>query len=532
LEITRMRHFRFVLTLAKTLPLVIVSACGGTTITETAPDSGAPDVRVSDVSTRPDVAPDATGPVDAKTSDAVDAGSRGTLLTPGKDLVLWGVTSDGFAVYSVAKENPVVYAVSLEGGAPTEIDTLATEYSYALVQGNVVAVLNDVASTGAGTIKLWTSTGGLHTISSTAYTYEFFLSPGLQQVAYLDDFDATLGTADLYVSQSDGTAATLLEAAVAGISNTSACYPQVGFAGSSVVLGYCPTPGSMTGNIYSFAEPSWAPTTVVSGGYPYFISDPTGTNLLIFASGLQVIPVAGGTATTIDPNGMSAAFTSDGANVVYASSSGALMRSPIASPSPAVLVSGGVEGIYELSPDNSTALVFKSYDSMTYLSDLYAASAVTSGALTTLSMAETASVASPEQSGLVNGAAFTADSSHVLFYSGVSTASYPYLGTLEVSTPSGPPLALATNSNTALPTGASTVVFEDNFALLAGMTVGTIDIKAIDTQAGGSPTLLVGGGNASSYGSSFYLSKDGSRVVYTQNATKTTQAGLFVTPVP
>jgi hypothetical protein len=528
-----MNRTRLPVTASSLLLSFLAFGCGGTTILGGAEDSGAPDAkRFSDASPPSEAGADAPALKDAG-KDALDAGSTGTLLAAGKDFVLWGVTSDGFAVYSIAKQDPSIYAVSIAGGSPTEIDTLATAYSYAVVQGNVVAVLNDVTSTGAGTIKLWTSAGGLHTVSSTAYTYEFFLSPDFGSVAYLDNFDSTAATADLYVAKVDGTGAALLQAGIAGISNTSTCYPEFQFAGSAVVLGYCPTLAATSGNIESFAASSSTPIPIVTAGYPYFIADPTGANLLIFAAGLQVVPVGGGTPTTIDANGQSAAFTSDGSTVLYVSSSGALMRSAIASPSPTTLVSSGLEGIYELSPDDSTALVFKSYDSMTYLSDLYAASAAKSGGLTTLSKAQTAVVATPNETGLVNGSAFTKDSSHVLFYTGISTASYPYLGALQASAvASGSPAQLAGNTNTAFPSGSSKVVFEDNFALLAGMSVGTIDIKAIDTQASEGAKVVVTAANGSSYGSSFYLSADGSQIVYAQNATKTRQGGVFVAPVP
>src|SRR5450755_2308695 len=127
-----------------------------------------------------------------------------TMLASGKDYVLWGVTSDGFAIYSTASlSTTTVYAVSIDGGTPVEIDTLTNQYSEVIVGGfagntPLVFVLNGVTSTGLGTLKTWSSKGGLHTIASNAYAYQFAVSKDLQSIAYLANFDATAQTADAY----------------------------------------------------------------------------------------------------------------------------------------------------------------------------------------------------------------------------------------------------------------------------------------------------------------------------------------------
>jgi hypothetical protein len=519
------------------LPLALVSsltgACGGTTITDSGKDSGTTDAKPGeDTGPGRDAARDSAPGSDAGRRDAVaDSGAGATLLAPGKDFVLWGVTSDGYAVYSAASlSSSTLYAVSLDGGTPLLIGTLSSQDSEAVVAGSLVVVLNDITSSnGLGTIATWTSSAGFHTISTKAYAYDFDPSPDFQSLVYFDDFDPTAQTADAHVVKIDGSSNSTLQAGVSGIGYTSTCYPELMFAGTTVVLSYCTPPSTSSGNVYSFAAPSWTQTTVASDTYPYVTPDPTGTNLLLYGNGLQVVSVSGGTPTTIDASGQGGVFTSDGENVVYVSSSGALMRSPVASPSPTMLVASGLEGIFELSPDDSTALVFETYDQTTYLSDLYAASAVTPGGLTTLSKDQTTAIGGGQ---IVYGSAFTGDSSHVLYYTGVSTASYPYLGTLAVSpVASSSADTLAQNTNTAFASGKTKVVFEDNFALLAGSAVGTVDVKSIDTQAGGSPTLVVKQANAGAYYGSFFLSADGSKIVYAQNATSTTKAGVFVTLV-
>ena len=368
---------------------------------------------------------------------------------------------------------------------------------------------------------------------STAYVYELNLDSTFEYITYFGNFDPTAMTADAYVANIDGTGATLLHSGVPGLGEGSTCYPEIAFAGPSPVLAYCTTPPTM-GDIYSFGAPSWAPTTLGSGVYPYFVPDPAGANLMFLSSaGMQVIPVSGGAPTMIDAAGQNGVFTSDGAELVYVTSGGGLFRSPIASPSPTMLVSSGLEGIVALSPDDSTALVYKSYDQSTYTSDLYAASAVTSGALTTLSMATTAAVGGVINGSVVYGSSFTGDSSHALFYTGVSTASYPYLGTVQSGALGATsPATLGQNSNTVFASGKTKAVFEDNFALPSGSIVATFDIKSVDTASGGTPTVVVSQANAGPYYGSFFLSPDGTKVVYTQNGTGTSSEGVFVTPVP
>jgi hypothetical protein len=532
-------------------PLVVASfatGCGGTVVGgQGSEDSGAPDAREH----RPDAPPPPVDggradrsppPVDSGVpGDAAEGGVPGsTMLAPGDNYILWGVTSDGYAVYSTATlSTTTVYAVPLAGGTPLTVDELTTPNSEVIVGGYststpFVFVLNDMQSTGLGTLKTWSGKGGLSTIASKAYAYDFAVSSDAKTIAYFANFDSSAQTADVYAANIDGTGAALLQSGVtAGYGIPGTCYTELSFAAESVVLGYC-APSTFSGSIFSFAGASWTKTTVASGIYPYFSVDPSGANLLVVSSGgLGVVPVSGGAPTIIDPTGQGGAFTSDGSTVVYITTSGGLSRSKVTSPSPTVLVTSGVSGIYGLSPDDSTALVYDHYDSATYVTDLYAASAVKKGPLTTLSKATTASVSSGGISGVVLGSPFTADSSHVLFYTGVSTASYPYLGTLQSSgLGSTPPVTLGTKTNVDWASGKTKVVFEDDFSIAAGSLVATIDIKSIDTAAGGSPTLVVSQANAGAYFGSFYLSPDGTQIVYAQNGTKGSKSGVYVLPVP
>ena len=138
----------------------LVVACGASVVGNGGnTDSGAPDAKEPrpDAGARHDAAtphPDAGKAHDAgnPTSDSSTPGS--TQIASGKDYVLWGVTSDGYAIYATASlTTTTVYAVSLDGGTPIMIDTLTSDYSEVLTAGNVVVVLNDVTNSGQGTLE-------------------------------------------------------------------------------------------------------------------------------------------------------------------------------------------------------------------------------------------------------------------------------------------------------------------------------------------------------------------------------------------
>jgi hypothetical protein len=507
---------------------------------EAAPNGDAPagdaprsDALPPDSSSHPEGGGDASGP---------------TQLAEGMDLTVWGVTSDGYIIYSDAASS---YAVPLAGGTSTVIDAISGP-TYLTVAGPLVEIAvgyNSISS--PGTLKTWSEKGGLHTISSKAfvYTYQYQYnqvnppidgpvggsSRDFASIAYFDNYDAAANTADAYVANVDGTGATLLQASVqgVGISVTSVptCSPVLSFVGSSAVLGYCPTVGSSTGNITSYAPPSWSSVPVAADvaidtldGVSFSFGDPSGTNILLQgSSGLEVIAVAGGVPTTIDPNGsaIGALFTSDGADVVYLSVTGALLRSPVASPSPSTLVTSGLFGISGLSPDNATALVSTAVSSTTFLSNLYEASATTSGSLTTLSAAT-----STEVPGILGGSSFTNDSSHALFYSSVTTDSTTFvtLGTLQAAPVGSSSLVtLASNSINTYASGNTKVVFDANYTLPASSKIATVDLLSVDLSTSAGPSTLATGAIAYSYA----LSPDGSQLVYSKLS-----GGLFVTKVP
>jgi hypothetical protein len=487
-----------------------------------------------------------------------------TALAPGMNLSLWGVTSDGYAIYSsgpsagdAATSTITVSAVPIAGGASIPIATVSQDSS-GVVAGPLLELYIGTDASAAGTLETWTAKGGLHTVSSSAYVflsgaasnnYGKSYSSDYGLIAYLANYDATAQTADAYVANIDGTGATLLQSGlsgvVAGVNINS--FPQLMFVGSDVVLVYVTgsIPTGPTATIESFAPPSWSSTVLATNATEAAnLSDPTGAHILYNAtSGLEAVAVSGGASTLIDPNGAieqtvstESAFTSDGTSVVYASDLEELVRSTIEAPSPTTLVSSNVWGLLALSSDNSTAVVTPPVPGGMLggaFPNLSEASATTSGSLITLCATYTGAVPGTT---VAIGSPFTNDDSHVLFYTGETMSPLfgsslgPYVGTLEsAAVGSSSTVTLATNSYTVFASGKTKVVFDDGFSSTSS-AMATVDIKSVDTATSASPTLVVSQANYGLDTGSFFLTPDGTQIVFTTNATSS--GGVYVTPVP
>jgi len=530
----RAPHLRSVHRLSLFAPFavaVVAWSCGGSTLGGTH-DSGAPEGSTFDGGGPPI---DAGGPVpdSATTSDGAtghDAGGGTSRIGSGDYLVLWGVTGDGYAVYSTGASNPSFYAVSLSGGAPIAIaQTSGNGYPFAVVQQNVAFVYTNPDQYYVGPVTAWTAGGGAHQLSSTSY-YLTGASSDSSHIAYLDNVSEQSGDAglaivgDLYGANADGSGAKLLQAGVSGWyvsggGGSSTCYTYFSFAGSYAVLFACVQNGATTTEqVWSYPSPGWQGVQLVADATSLSGFDDAGTQALVTtSSGLQSVPLAGGTANTIDPTGAAGLFTSDGKNVVYVTTMGALARSPVASPAPQQLVSGGVEGLWAISPDDQSVLLYESYSQQTGLTDLYIASSASPGNATSLVSAQTAMVGGPNS--YMAGNAFSADSSHALFWSGVAIPMgqqyFPVIGTLQsgATAAASMPAPLGKNSNAAWAVGGSAIAFADNLAMV-GNSPSTFDIEWVDTSKTTPAATVVKGAIGSTGGSSFYVSPTHDRVVY------------------
>jgi hypothetical protein len=459
---------------------------------------------------------------DAPVSEDASSGGA-TLLQSGAALILFGVTSDGYAVYAVDTSTPTLLAAPLGGGAPITIGTVASESCYLVIQGATVLIYDSITSTGGATLETWTSAGKLETISPSAFEYSATLSPDGKTLSYFDNFNPNESTADAYVVETGGSGKMLLHPQVPGVGVSPSCRAELGFAGAAIGLTYCSsTTPSLAGSVYTYTAPSYSEVDAVDGIYPYFVPNPVGTILLVESgtSGLELVPVAGGSATVVDPIGQVGIFTSDGSTLVYTTTTGELRSSPVATPSPTTLVSNApILGMVDLSPDGKEALVYEQYNSSNYNHDLYAASASTPGSLLTLNAAETSSQ--------LFGDTFTADSSSALFWSGVGGA---YLGTLESSFGSGTPATLATASNTAWAATGSTVVFAANESTPPGSSIANVDIErmVLGTKPSSSAVLAKSVNGSSGTYAPFFLNPARDAVVFTANAGNGLAGGLYV----
>ncbi len=524
------------LCLLASLTTAAAVACGGTVLGQ--PDGGTRDSGAGGAGGHP--GHDAGPPVDTGTADegtGADAGDSGggeaeaaapsgALVTAGKDLLLWGVTSDGYAIYGQASSTPTLYAAPIgSSGSPVKIAAMSSQSFYVQIAGSVVLLYSNIQPTSAATLQTWTASGGLHTLTTATYAYTASVSKDGAYVTYFDHFSPSTLAGDAYASGVDGTGAKLLRS-VTNLSR-SGCYPELMFVGTAAVLSVCATSTGYMGDVYSYSGSGWPETRLGTGVYAGFTPDPSGKNVLIYATtGMEVVPATGGTATTIDASAQSGVFTSDGSKVVYVRSGGtalsSLYESSVASPSPTMLTSG-VEGILGLSPDNGTALLFKSYDMGTYLFDVYSASAKKAGSLTTLNKSTTST--------FLYGSSFTNDGATAVLYENVSTTTY--LGTLVAAPVSGgKATTLSKASDTAWASGPSKIVFEDNYAVPVGSSFATVDIKSFDTAKGGAPSLVVSGALSSQYGPGFFLTPGGDSVVYSENAGGGATGGIYVVKVP
>lgn len=514
-------------------PFVLAAvACGGSTLGGGAHDSGAPEGSTEEAgnpsSDGGGPTADAGGPSDAAGHDG-HAGKGTVPIASGDYLVLWGVTGDGYAVYSTGSSNPSFYAVSLSGGAPVAIaQASGSGYAFALVQQNVAFVYTNPDQYYVGPVTAWTSGGGAHQLSASSY-YLTGASSDSSHIAYLDNVteqsDGGLAiVGDLYGANADGSGAKLLQSGVsgwyiAGGGGSSSCYTYFSFAGSYAVLFACAqNGGATTEQVWSYPSSGWQGSEIVANATSLSGFDNAGTQALVTTSaGLQSVPLGGGAATTIDPTGAAGLFTSDGKNVVYVTTMGALARSPVANPSPQQLVTSGVEGLWAISPDDGSVLLFESYDQQTGLTDLYVASAATPGNATSLVSAQTAMVGGPNS--YMAGSAFSADSSHALFWSGVAIPMgqqyFPVIGTLQAGATgtAGMPAQLGKDSNAAWALGGSAVAFADNLAMV-GNSPATFDIAWADTAKATPATTVVKGAIASTGGAPFYVTPSHDRVVY------------------
>jgi hypothetical protein len=551
---------------AAALTLSLFAACGGNNALPTA-DGGKPDGTTGPEAGAPEVSlPDVIGSPDVGLPDG-SIYPHGTQLTASATVVLQGVTSDGYVIYTDNATN-ALYAISLTASGtpqPTTIAPLTASGNFIVnVTGAVVSFWNPVnMSTVIGPLSIWTSAHGVQAVATLSQGPNFnqgqqpgavfAVSADSSHVLFFDNVSGVTG--DLYVAATDGTGKTkLINQTEVSDSN---CYSTLTFGGAYAVAAYCggmvvstadsgagdagdggadaeadaaadggtadavaPDAGTAQGIISTFTGPSWTLAAHLTDVQPAVTVDSAGTELLVSApSGLLVYPIAGGAATLIDSaSGSAGTLTSDGGATIYTTGANALKRSPVVAPLPVTLVPTGLAGLIALSNDNNWVQAFLNVDQSSGFTDLYLASAATTGSATLLGSAPAA----------VFGDAFTANSGYALYFANLDTDTGT--GTFTAANCSAPGDAGGTvigmDAWEDFASSGTKVVYNDNFMQGMGSGGQTADLKSVDVSAP-VPTLLVSQADAN-----FFLSPDKTKIIYTWTYETGSQAGLWVLPAP
>jgi hypothetical protein len=486
----------------------------GATEAASAMDSG---TRAGDSSAATDSA-DASSDADAN-DGAPPVGAvppNGIQLVKSSTVTMVGVTSDGYAIYMDNKSN-AVSAIGLTAGSTPIVVSAGSASSFQYVSGPVVLYWTALDMKEVGTLSSWTKAHGSQTISTSAIASfgTYAVSADGSNVLYFDGIDETTLAGTVTVASTATGAKTALLPSV----SVTGCFGQLAFGGTTAIVSHCTAPDGGAGPstaISSFTGPSWAQVTVAENVRQAFTVDDAGAQVLVTgAASLAAYPVGGGAAKVIDTVAGVGAFSADGTSVAYTTPTSELKRSEIATPAPIKLASG-LAGLLGLSPDANWALAYLTRDPNTGNSDLYLASAATPGAPTTLASMVSATVL---------GDAFTADSSHALFYANFDTSTL--LGTFSsVSTSGGATTAYSQTASISYATSGAKALYNDNYNPNVGL-LGTADIHAVDTSKSAAPTLLVS--QADMY---FYPTAAKDRIVYSWSYDMGPSSGVWVLGVP
>jgi hypothetical protein len=487
------------------------SSDGSTGVTQMA-DSGTVafdgPVASSDSGVVADEVPDGCAPA----ADDSDAGSPvGTLLVGGNALSARGVTSDGYEIYSDDFAGQA-YAVPTQGGSPQSIVALGSKF-WIVIYGKAAFIWSNVTGANVGALTVWSSAKGTHAVEPASFGILGASSPDGTQILFVGGVDSAGATGNVYVAGVDGSS----PAQLVGPVQLAGCYPQLGFVGSYAVSTHCDMArgNGPSATISSFTSTGRTRADLVTNAENSWSSDAAGTKVLVStASGILVVPVAGGASTIIDPQGFLGQLISVGATAIYGTTSGQLRSASTTSPSPMTLATSW-GGFYAVSPDQNKVLYYDKSNSSGTDIDL--------AATTSASSARAISTAT---NGTVSGDAFTADSTYALYATANSTCT-------GASTFNGAPVS---GGNPVLlgqsvwsdwaATGAK-VVFNDNYAATGGLRFGRADVEVVNLASGSQPTRIVSGADAV-----LDLSPAKDQIIYSWSLVPGPLAGIYVTSIP
>jgi hypothetical protein len=527
------------------LPVMVLAACSGSSGGGANPDGGGQQdsttetgqPEAGDGGNSVDASPDARGdspldvqpwdaptpPLDASLPDGV-AGPQGTFLVSASNLMLWGVTSDGYAVYTDTTSN-LAFAMSITGAtAPMQLMNVGAN-GYIYVDGPVIFLWPNANNNGVATLSIWTAANGLQSLSTSSLqiVYGGGVSTDGTHVLYTDGVDMAATTAKLYAASTDGSGKTQLLSGLS-LSTLNGCYPYIGFAGSYAVAAHCEN-ASMVATISSFSTSTWAKVDLGPNVQRIWYTDQAGDKVLVVGTmanvGVVVFPTGGGTGTTIDGTGNAGLLTSNGATVLYTTTAMVLKKSPVTTPAPTTL-SNGIMGLTALSPDEQWLLVYKNQDPIFGYTDVFLDSAMTPGAAKPISTTMNATG---------GGDPFTVDSTQAFFYtnpqnipSGSFSQTVTDMGVFPVAGNAATQIATKVWVNYG--TSAKKTVFNANFAGEA-VGPGRADIFGLNLAMGTTPKLLVSQAEVS-----IFPTRARDKLVYTWNVVQDGLQGLWIMPMP
>jgi hypothetical protein len=421
------------------------------------------------------------------------------------------VTSDGYEIYSDDAALQLS-AIPIAGGASQSIVALGSKF-WVTVVGKVVFAWSNVTGANVGSLTVWSSAMGAHAIASASFGILGTTSSDGSQILYVANVDPGGATGDVYVSGIDGSGAT----AILQGQQITGCFPQLGFAGSYLVVSHCDTPSGAgpSSTISSFRSPSWTRVDLATEAENTWSSNTANTIVLVSTgSGISVVPIGGGTGTMIDSQGFLGQLINGGATALYSTTSGPLRSSPTTAPSPMTLAPS-IGGFYSVSPDQSKVLFY--VNSTSSGTDIDLSATGTPGTSRALSTAT---------DGAVNGDAFTADSTYALYSTSMDVCTgSSALSAFPVS--GSAPMVLGHNVWGDWAATGATVVFNDNYVATGGLRFGRADIESVNLATGTTPTRVVSQADAV-----IDLTPAKDEMIYSWSVEPGALAGLYVTPIP
>ena len=331
------------------------------------------------------------------------------------------MTDDGYVIYGT---KTAVKAVPVAGGAPITIadmgDGSAGILGALVVHDDVFAWSSVDPSTFAGILTLYNHTASIHQrLSNGSQAFLAAASADSSAIMYTDGSSTDGMTASLVGASTASLASPVVLSTSIDTSGTG-CNPVLAFTATAspfhAIASFCvySVAGDATADgpnsVYAYPSTTWAPATLATGATAFW-ADGAGASVavLLDSGALEVVPL-GADATAPVAFGLADAASVTGAYlspkdafVLYDTSDGALVRSPVSTSTPTALFSKDVAAIDRVSPSEAYAIVNSGTDPNTGLpSDLALASTSKAGAAAILTGS------TPTVAGVL-GDAFTAD---------------------------------------------------------------------------------------------------------------------------